>query len=119
MCRKLGKGHPDYANRKQNAYENDEHGVPRVRRTYAGRPITQHHGANVLNAYTDMRDKYWSWFPNRPGDDVLKSSKRKMDRLSRMEQHTRHGMIHSWPQRRAHLQRNNVCVASYLRDKNQ
>lgn len=116
MCRKLGKGHPDYVCRRDNAYALDENGIARMRRMHNGSRIVDHHGANVLNAYTDLRDKLWSWYPDRPGDTVVKSSAKKQKYLARMEKHTRHGMIHGWPQRRAHLQRNNVCVVSYLRD---
>jgi hypothetical protein len=116
MCRKLGKGHPDYVCRKDNQYELDENGIARMRRMHNGRRVVDHHGANVLNAYTDLRDKFWSWVPDRPGDIVLKVSARKTKHLARMERHTNHGMSRGWPKRRAHLTRNNVCVVSYLRD---
>lgn len=116
MCRKLGRGHPDYICRKDNMYTPDEKGVPRMRRMHNGQRVVNHHGANVLNAYTDLRDKFWSWFPNLPDDSPLKASVTKTKQLDRLQRHTNHGMNREWPARRDHLQRNNVCVVSYLRD---
>ncbi len=111
MCRKLGKGHIDYIERKENQYEN-ENGVKRMRRTYAGRRICDHYGHNVLIAYTDLRDKLWSWFPQQPGDGIFKSSAKKAKRLARMERHTFHGLTRHGRARREHLRRNHVSVVS-------
>lgn len=116
MCRKLGKGHPDYVCRKDNQYAIGEDGVSRMRRMHNGRRVVDHHGANVLNAYTDLRDKHWSWHPELPDSHLLKQSVPKARQLARLERHTNHGMKRNWAARRAHLFRNNVCVVSYLRD---
>lgn len=118
MCRKLGKGHPDYICRKDGQYTKGEDGTCRMRRMHNGKRVDKHHGANVLNAYTDLRDKILSWVPKRPDDEtvVMKMSKRKARALKNIDRHTSHGMNRAWPARRSHLYRNNVCVVSYLRD---
>lgn len=117
MCRKLGKGHPDYINRLENKYVVVD-GVKKMRRAHNGQRIDKHHGHNVLNAWCDMRDKFWSWFPQIPNAEFLKVSAKKAKQLRRMDRHTCHGMTRNWAMRRAHLQRNNICVLSYQRDKN-
>ena len=121
MCRKLGKGHPDYISRKDGQYRPDEHGVMRMRRMHNGVRVDKHYGANMLNTYTDLRDKLFSWYPARPTkrgveETPLKISATKKAHLERMSRHTNHGMTRNWPQRREHFARNNVCLISYLRD---
>lgn len=110
MCRKLGKGHPDYICRKDNQYVVGADGVRRMRRMYNGRRVVDHHGANVLNAMTDFRDKIWSWFPPQPGDGIVKSTRAKIKRLKRLERTSSHGMTRYGKVRRDHLRRNNVRV---------
>jgi hypothetical protein len=109
MCRRLGKKHVEYVNRLDNAYAVGEDGVKRMRRMHNGARVVDHHGANVLNAYTDLRDKYWSWFP----DQTFKTqcaTKAKAKKLARLQQLTNHGCLRHGKARRAHLARNHVRV---------
>lgn len=115
MCRKLGKGHPDYINRVENYYEVGDDGVKRMRRTYAGRRICEHHGTNVLNAMTDYRDKVWSWFPNRSEDTILKSTAAKTRMMRHLNRCCNHGQTRFGKALRQHLARNNVTRLGDLR----
>lgn len=117
MCRKLGKGHPHYVCRKDNQYEVGADGVSRMRRMHNGARVEDHHGANVLNAYTDLRDKHWSWFPRNFVDAHLqKQSATKTKQLQRLERHTNHGMNRKWAQRKEHFKRNHVTRLGSLTD---
>ena len=109
MCRKLGKGHLEYFDRNEAKFTVDDNGVKHMRRTYAGRPIDKHHGTNVLNAYTDLRDKYWSWFPDQSyiGQTTTAAKAKK---LAQLQKHTDHGMTRYGRARRLHLERNHVFV---------
>lgn len=111
MCRKLGKGHVEYANRHENLHEVGEDGVKRMRRTYAGRRIDKHHGANVLNAMTDYRDKIWSWSPDQytVGQKVTAAKAAKWAKLERC---CSHGMSRYGQKRLDHLRRNHVSIDS-------
>lgn len=117
MCRKLGKGHKDYIVRREGLYAVDDQGVKRMRRAHNGKRVDKHHGTNALSAYTDLRDKLWSWVPDMKLEHGLKTSAKNKRRLERLERSTMHGMTrHNWPSKRSHLMRNNVCVVSYMRD---
>lgn len=111
MCRKLGKGHPEYINRRDNMYVVGEDGVKRMRRTYAGRRIDKHHGSNVVNAMTDYRDKIWSWFPDQTyvGQTATAAKAKKLRQLEKL---CNHGMTRFGRKRREHLRRNNVSIVS-------
>lgn len=59
----------------------------------------------------------WSWFPEQGKDYLFKASVTKQRQLKRLERSTNHGITRlDWPQKRAHLMRNNVCIVSYYRD---
>lgn len=111
MCRKLGKGHPEYINRRENLYEVGEDGVKRMRRTYGGRRYDKHYGANVVNAMTDFRDKIWSWFPDQsyPTQCATVAKTKKFEQLQKL---CNHGMNRYGHKRREHLRRNNVSIVS-------
>lgn len=116
MSRKLGKGHPEYINRKENMYVVGEDGTRRVERAYNGKPYTECHGHNALNAYTDLRDKFYSTVPDQWTEN-MKLSKRKATRLKRLAKSTNHGVTRlEWMSKVKHLIRNNVDVIAYVND---
>lgn len=111
MCRKLGKGHVEYINRRDNMYEVGEDGVKHMRRTHAGRRVDKHHGTNILNTMTDYRDKIWSWFPDQAFKTQCATAA-KTKKLEQLQKLCNHGMGRLGRKRREHLRRNNVSVIS-------
>lgn len=105
MCRKLGKGHPEYIDRNAAKYTVDEHGVMRMRRMYNGMRVDKHYGANVLNAWTDLRDKFWSWFPDQAMEGQV-ANRPKARQLEHLGRFTHHGITRYGKAKRLHLRRN-------------
>jgi hypothetical protein len=120
MCRRLGRKHLEYTDRRKNLYIPNKD-VGRVstdgtlnvgaklvmQRAYNGRRIVELYGFNALNAFTDLRDKF------NDGEQFslnLRQTPAKRDRLVHIAySHDRVGPGHYTNVRRAdHLKRNNV-----------
>lgn len=116
MCRKLGKGHPNYTNREQNRRQPDG----KIRRAVSGVPINRIYGHNAINAYCDLRDKLFDDTQLHYGGEFVPESlltvakQKRLDRMGNLQCYmtaARPSFGPGWYARKqAHLRRNHVTV---------
>lgn len=111
MCNRLGKKHPQYADRNANLRTADG---KRRRNWNDERVITLVYGHNALNAYTDLRDKFDGGVQWQEGMKLTKAKQKRLERIWDCQSNQRaSGAKHGpywYMRRRDHQFRNNYTV---------